>query len=186
MSNLKIIETEIDGIFIVKTDPYVDDRGSYQRVYCENDLSTILNGKHMVNINYQSTLRKGTIRGLHFQEGRFSEAKLIRCLNGRIFDVVVDVRSNSNTFLKQFSIELSSDSNIGLFVSEGFAHGFQTLTDDCKTIYSTTQFYNPQMERGINPLDPLLKIPWPIKEAIISTKDRSQPFINGDFKGVTV
>lgn len=174
---LEIIKTDFPDVYVIKLNPFVDDRGSYARLFCEKELASILNDKHIVNINYQVTNKRGTIRGLHYQEGKNCEAKIIKCVKGRILDVIVDMRPCSKTYLGVFTKILDEDSKELLYVGEGYAHGFQTLEDNTETMYFTTQFYDPQSERGINPLDPVLTIEWPIKAIILSDKDRNRPFM---------
>ena len=179
---LDIIETSFQGVYYIKSNSFVDDRGAYMRLFCDKELSPILNGKHFVNANYQKTNKAGTIRGLHYQTGEYCESKLIKCLKGEIFDVIIDIRKNSPTFMKIFSTKLDDTSDYLLFVPEGFAHGFQTLDDATETIYFTTEYYHPECEGGFNPLDPSLNIAWPIKNYTLSDKDRNRPYIENERK----
>jgi len=186
MGKLTIQESFISGVFVISTSPYIDERGEYTRWYCENELTSILKGKRIVNINYQKTLDKGTVRGLHYQDGMYKESKIIRSIRGAIQDVVVDLRAGSPTFMQYFSITLTDENRLMLFVPEGFAHGFLTLTDSCETMYCTTEFYHPECEFGLNPLDPSIGISWETEVIHLSEKDRSRKFIDSSFSGISM
>ena len=183
---LKIDQTSFNGVYLITTDVFKDVRGTYSRWFCESELSELLGGKRAVNINHQRTNKKGTVRGLHYQVGPYAESKIIRCIHGKMADVIVDIRPDSPTFLKYAIFELSSERMDMLYVPEGFAHGFQALTDDCETMYITPALYNPESERGLNPLDPALKISWPLKVDLLSEKDRSRPYIDSTFQGWSI
>ena len=177
MSGIELCETGFDGLYIIKLSSFKDHRGVYTKLFSEKEFYHILNEKHIVDINYQKTILSGTVRGLHYQIGDSSEVKIIKCIHGRIFDVAVDVREGSETFLQYFSIELSQDDDIMVLIPEGFAHGFQTLEDNTETLYATTQVYDPASERGLNAADPSLSITWPLEISCISEKDRMRALI---------
>jgi dTDP-4-dehydrorhamnose 3,5-epimerase len=149
-----------------------------------SEFSTITHTGQWLQQNQSVTLNKGSIRGMHYQLPPFEEIKLIRCVQGSIFDVVVDIRKDSPTFLKHFSIELSAHNNILLYVPMGFAHGFQTLTDNCTVLYNHSQIYQPGFESGLMYNDPLLNINWPLTINTVSNRDNNHPLINNNFKGI--
>lgn len=163
----------IPDVKLITHKSYLDERGCLERMFCSKELSSILNHNSILQINRTRTSEKGTIRGMHFQHRPFQENKIVQCIKGRIFDVVVDLRSNSNTYMQNFSIELSESKMENLFIPEGFAHGFQALTNDVELIYFHTNYYNSDFENGINPLDKLLNLNWPLKLNIISKRDSS-------------
>lgn len=183
---MKFIETGFDGLFVIEPEIKGDSRGSFTRLFCKREFNTINFNKEFVQENLTFTKIKGTFRGLHYQNPPYCEVKLVRCLKGNVLDIVVDLRKSSKTFLKSFSIELQEEKLNMLLIPEGFAHGFQTLTNDCLMLYLHTNFYNPQYERVLNIADPILncKLPLNIKE--ISERDKNSPFVDSDFIGVTL
>lgn len=180
---LKIIDTEIDGLFVIEPISFKDERGEFSRVFCMDELSEIFDGD-IKQINHSITNKKGTIRGLHFQYEPYSEVKMVKCIRGKIFDTVVDIRKNSKTFLKTFSIELSSTNQKMLYIPKGFAHGFQTLEDDTELLYLHSSIYTPSDEGALNVSDPLLSIDWPLDIINISKRDKEHKFLDKNFKGI--
>ena len=180
---LNIKNTNFEGLFIIEPNIFEDNRGSFSRIFCENELSSILDF-NIKQINHSVTSKRGTIRGLHFQYEPNSEIKMIKCVKGSVFDVVVDIRRNSETFLKVFSIELSEFNNKIIFIPKGFAHGFQALEDDTELIYLHSSLYKPSNEGALNPVDKILDITWPEDISNISEKDKNHPFITDKFKGI--
>ena len=180
---LNIKNTNFEGLFIIEPNIFEDNRGSFSRIFCENELSSILDF-NIKQINHSVTSKRGTIRGLHFQYEPNSEIKMIKCVKGSVFDVVVDIRRNSETFLKVFSIELSEFNNKIIFIPKGFAHGFQALEDDTELIYLHSSLYKPSNEGALNPMDKILDITWPEDISNISEKDKNHPFITDKFKGI--
>lgn len=181
---MKFEETGLEKLFIVEPEPFYDDRGSFFRVFCENEFSSIGLNRQFVQINQSINTKKFTFRGLHYQLNPYADCKLIRCIKGEVFDVIVDVRKNSKTFLNHFSIRLSSKNKKMLFVPEGFAHGFLTLEDNSQLIYHHTSFYKPGFEGELNYRDPKLKIVLPNEVSVISEKDENIAFIDNSFKGI--
>ncbi len=179
-----INKTDFDGVFTIDTDVYHDDRGMFARWFCDKELESILDGQHIVNVNYSKTVNRGSIRGMHFQHPPDTETKIIRCIHGKILDVVVDIRKNSSTFLRHYSVELSENNMRMLYIPKGFAHGFQSLEDNSEVMYLVTNYYSPETESGLNPLDPKLKIKWPLPTADISKKDKERRFISDDYCGI--
>jgi len=164
----------------------MDERGIFSRLFCKKEFETIRKEIDFVQVNFSRTNSKGAIRGLHYQKPPYSEAKLIRCIRGKVFDVAVDVRENSPTFLKHISVELSEDNKIAIFIPEGCAHGFQTLTNDAELIYQHTEFYQPDSESSIRFNDPMIAIAWPLEPTDISAKDKAVILLNPDFKGINI
>lgn len=176
-------ETPLKGAYIIETKPFTDDRGLFARTFCKNEFQQIGHTKEFVQFNHSVTTHKGSIRGMHYQLPPFSEIKLIRCIRGKVFDVIIDIRQGSPTFLKHFSIELSEDNRLSLYIPEGFAHGFQTLEDNAQLIYHHTSFYQPGYESGIRFSDPAVGINWPLQVTRISEKDSNYEFLN-NFNGI--
>ena len=155
--------------------------------FCAEEFSRIGFNKSFVQINHSITKRKGTVRGFHFQKTPYTETKIVSCLKGRIFDVAVDIRMDSPTFLQWHAEELSENNNKSMYIPDGFAHGFQTLEDNCELLYLQSEFYTPGAEDSINVLDPKISIEWPLNITQISKRDSAQPMIDINiFKGVKV
>ncbi len=177
-------ETPLSGSFIVSLNPIGDSRGWFARTYCKNEFAQIGHDKEWVQINHSFTSLKGTIRGLHFQNNPFSEIKLLRCISGAVYDVIVDLRKNSPTFLKWFGTELSAENKNMLYIPKGFAHGFQSLADNTELIYHHSEFYNSEAESGLMFDDEKLNIKWPLEVADISERDKNHQLLNSTFKGL--
>lgn len=176
--------TPLKGSYIIQPERLTDDRGWFARTYCANEFSQIGHTDEWVQMNHSYTAKKGTIRGMHYQLQPFQEIKLVRCVRGKVFDVIVDIRKNSPTFLKWFSAELSGEKLNMLYIPDGFAHGFQALSDDCELVYLHSEFYQPGYEGGIRYDDKLLNIAWPDEVTVISSRDSSHPQLNENFKGL--
>jgi dTDP-4-dehydrorhamnose 3,5-epimerase len=179
---MKFIETPLKGAFEIDLEPFSDERGLFARTFCKNEFSKIGFDKEFVQFNFSKTSFKGTIRGLHYQVPPYSETKLIRCIRGRVYDVMVDLRLDSKTYMKYFGLELSEDNMKMVLIPEGFAHGFQTLEDNSQLIYHHTAFYTPGFERGIRYNDPELAIKWPLAVSVVSDKDNNYPLLSKTFK----
>jgi dTDP-4-dehydrorhamnose 3,5-epimerase len=184
MDRFKIINETLNGVKLIETKPIIDERGFFQRLLCSNDFKKIGLEKDIVNINHSKTLAMGTIRGMHFQYQPSSEIKIVKCIKGSIFDVVIDIRKDSPTFLHYYGAELSHLNNRMLYIPEGFAHGFQSLQDDTEIIYFVTNYYSSECESGLNPFDSKIDIKWPLECKNISEKDNNANRINNDFNGV--
>ena len=180
---MNIIHTPLNGLIEIESDCFEDARGKFTRLFCEQDFSAIRPNLHFCQINLSRTNAAGCIRGMHFQEPPSAEAKLIRCLKGRAFDVAVDIRHGSPTFLKWHAIELSPTNN-SVFIPEGFAHGFQTLEEDTELLYFHSVSWRKEHEHGLRFNDPRLDIQWPLTVSSISDKDRSHALIDNNFMGV--
>jgi dTDP-4-dehydrorhamnose 3,5-epimerase len=142
--------------------------------------------KEFVQFNHSATNKKGTIRGMHYQLPPFSEIKLIRCISGSVYDVIIDLRKDSPTFLKYAAVELSERNMLSLYIPQGFAHGFQTLEDNAQLIYHHTDFYTPGYEAGIRYNDPSVGISWPLPVSVITEKDLNHDLLNNRFKGISI
>src|SRR5688500_1527107 len=145
---MKFIETKLKGSYCIELTPFVDDRGWFARTYCKKEFAAIDFSKEWVQLNHSFTLQQGTVRGMHFQFPPHTETKLIRCIAGSIYEVIVDLRKGSDTFLQWVGVELSSTNKNMMFVPDGFAHGFQTLSDDVELIYHPSNYYLPGSEGG--------------------------------------
>ena len=176
--------TPLQGNYTIELQPKGDDRGWFARTFCAKEFEQIGHTKPWVQMNHSFTADKGTVRGLHFQHPPHSEIKLVRCIAGAVFDVVVDIRKNSPTFLQWFGTEISAQNKTMMYIPEGFAHGFQTLTDHCELIYCHTEFYIPGAEDGLKYNDPALRINWPLEPVNLSERDEQHPFITQNFTGI--
>lgn len=171
-------KTGIQDLFVVDVAPVSDHRGRFARFFCEQELAPLLNGRKITQINHSCTKIVGAIRGLHFQYPPHAEMKLVRCLRGRVWDVAVDLRYGSETFLHWHAEELSFE-NLRMFViPEGFAHGFQVLEEDSELLYLHTAAYNKDSEGGLCFDDPALQIDWPQACTDISEKDKKYKWID--------
>lgn len=186
MSRFNLIETSIDDLKVVERKPIVDARGFLSRMYCAQSFSAFGVNKPIAQINHTLTQIKGTVRGLHFQYSPHAETKLVTCIKGEIFDVAVDLRKNSPTFLKWHGEILSADNHKSLLIPEGFAHGFQTLTENCELLYLHTETYQPSAEGALNVLDSALKINWPLPIAELSERDKIHAMIDENYKGIAL
>lgn len=164
--------------------PISDERGWFDRFFCSEELFQAGIRKNIVQINRTLTRKKGTVRGMHFQHPPHTEMKIVSCLKGSIFDVAVDLRPDSKTFLQWHSEILTQDNHRSLVIPEGFAHGFQSLTENCELLYLHTAAYNPDSEGALNVLDPALGIKWPLIVDGISERDKKHPMLSSDFSGV--
>lgn len=179
-------ETPLKGAFTIELKPFTDDRGWFARTFCKDEFQAIGHEQEFVQFNHSSTLKKGSIRGMHYQLPPFSEIKLIRCIRGRVYDVIIDIRENSPTFLRCFPVELSEDNMLSLYIPQGFAHGFQTMEDNTQLLYHHTAFYTPGHEAGLRYNDPALGINWPLPVTVITEKDLNHSLLNNSFKGISI
>lgn len=180
-----ILETPLAGLRVLQRKPIGDSRGYLERLFCSEELQVLAPGKPIAQINHTLTASRGTVRGMHFQRPPHAEIKFVSCLRGEVFDVAVDLRDNSPTFLRWHAEVLSADNHKTLVIPEGFAHGFQTLTDDCEMLYFHTAAYQPSAEGGLNVQDPRLAIQWPLLVAGLSPRDAAHPLLDNGFIGVT-
>ncbi|RXZ30979.1 dTDP-4-keto-6-deoxy-D-glucose epimerase [Oxalobacteraceae bacterium CAVE-383] len=176
--------TDIAGVSMVGTDRRCDERGGFARWFCDQDLQPELNGARIRQINQSHTRHRGTIRGMHFQYPPHAEKKLIRCLAGKVFDVVVDLRQASPTFLAWRGFELEAGNDRALLIPEGCAHGFQTMSDDVQLLYLHTALYTPEAEGALRYDDPRIGIAWPLPPRNLSPRDLQHPLLQADFSGI--
>jgi dTDP-4-dehydrorhamnose 3,5-epimerase len=177
-------ETLLKGSYVVELNPFTDERGWFARTYCKNEFSKIGFAGEWLQMNHSFTKHKATIRGMHFQLPPFSEIKLVRCIAGAVYDVIIDLRTDSPTFLQWFGVELSVQNKKMIYIPLGFAHGFQALSDDCELIYHHSQFYTPGAEGGIKYNDPRIGINWPLAVTNISERDNQHSLLDENFKGI--
>ena len=173
-------ETELAGAYVVDLERREDERGFLARAWCAEEFAEQGLSTKLVQANLSFNSRKGTLRGMHFQVEPHAEAKLVRCTRGAIYDVIIDLRPNAETYKRWIGVELDSDSRRALYVPEGFAHGYQTLAPDTETFYQVSELYAPDAERGVRWDDPAFGIEWPDPaNAFLSEKDRSWPDFTG-------
>lgn len=181
---MKFRVCNIPGVVVFEPHVLRDHRGLFYRTFCKREFEQVVQMKEIVQMNHSLTRERGTIRGMHYQVPPASEAKLIRCVRGSVFDVAVDLRRHSATLLQWVGVELSEANRHVIYIPEGCAHGFQSLEDDTELVYCHTAFYAPEAERGLRFDDPRLSIQWPLEVSAISDKDRDHPLLPPDFEGV--
>jgi dTDP-4-dehydrorhamnose 3,5-epimerase len=184
VSRFQLRSTPLADLVMVQRQRSEDARGFFSRFFCAEELAVAGFSLPISQINHTLTRRRGTVRGLHFQGAPYMEDKFISCLRGEIFDVAVDLRRTSPTFLKWHAVILSAENAQSLLVPQGFAHGFQTLVDDCELIYLHSRPYSAASEGALNAIDPALAIEWPLAFNDISQRDAAHPFITSDFQGI--
>jgi len=177
-------ETNLSGSYIVQLQPITDSRGWFARTFCKNEFTQIGHNKEWVQMNHSFTAQKGTIRGMHFQRPPHAEIKMVRCIAGAVYDVIIDLRKSSPTYLQWFGTELSAANKNMIYIPEGFAHGFQTLTKDAELIYQHSEFYAQGAEEGLFYNDPAFHIEWPMPVTEISEKDKLHHIIDSNFKAI--
>jgi len=183
---MKFIETPLKNAFSIQLDSFEDHRGKFTRLFCSKEFQERNIEKKIVQINDSFTVKKGTIRGLHYQVPPSSEIKIVKCIKGAIFDLIVDIRRNSHTFLQYYGAKLSDKNMKMLVIPEGFAHGFQTLEDNSEMLYFVTAFYNKENERGIRFNDPKINIEWPLEATNVSEKDRNYDLLDENYNGLDI
>lgn len=177
-------ETPLKGSYTIQLSPVSDSRGWFARTYSKDKFHEIGHTKEWVQMNHSVTYNPGSIRGMHYQLHPFKEIKLVRCIAGAVYDVIVDLRKDSPTFLQWFGVELSAANMQMLYIPEGFAHGFQTLANNCELIYHHTAFYTPAAEAGVYYDEPQINIQWPLPVTEISERDKNHPNLAANFKGI--
>lgn len=181
---MRVSATPLPGLVVIETERNADSRGRFERLFCEEAWREVRADLHFVQVNLSTTAHRGTVRGMHFQRAPMAEAKLIRCVQGRVFDVAVDLRPASPTFLRWHAVELSADQPSEVFIPEGFAHGFQALSDNAQLLYFHTRPWTPSCEGGVRHDDPQLAIDWPLPAIHVSERDLGHPMIDTNFKGL--
>jgi len=183
---MKIIDTLISGVKIIENQTIGDERGEFSRIFCSKELKSCLSGKQIKQINHSRTKKIGAIRGMHYQNSPYAEIKIIRCLKGGVYDVAVDLRKNSDTFLKWVSLELRPEKNNSFILPEGCAHGFQVLEENSELLYFHTEPYTPSAEGAIRFDDHMVNIEWPLLITEISQRDLSHQYLNSNFEGIAI
>ena len=176
--------TPLAGLVVLERRPASDDRGSLERMFCAAELAPFLSGAPVAQSNMTWTAKRGTVRGMHLQSPPHAEDKLVACLRGRVWDVAVDLREGSPTFLQWHAEVLDGSGHRSMLIPKGFAHGFQALTGDCTMLYFHTAAHAPAAEMGLDALDPRLGIAWPETIACRSPRDQAHPPIDAGFRGV--
>ncbi len=181
---MKFSETIIPGAYTIELEKIEDSRGFFSRLFCEREFDELDLHKNFKQVNNSYSKYKGTLRGIHFQIKPKSESKLVRCLKGSLFDVIIDLRKGSPTYKKWFGDILSSENRKMMYVPEGFGHAFLTLEDDTEAIYFVSESFSPEHERGLHWDDKNIGIEWPIKPIIISEKDSKNPLFDSSIHTV--
>lgn len=185
-ARFEMSKTSFEGLITLRRLPIADNRGFFQRMFDLDELAQAGWCAAVKQINHTKTLRKGSLRGMHMQLPPYTEYKLVTCLHGSVFDVVVDLRAGSSTFLQTFSINLASAENAAILIPPGFAHGFQTLENDVEMLYVHSESFHSQADFVTQALDPLLKIDWPLPVAERSERDQKAATLDQSFKGFTL
>jgi len=172
-------ETKLKGAYIIELEPVKDERGFFARSFCQKEFEKHGIKVNVVQCNISYNKKKGTLRGMHYQVSPYQEAKIVSCVRGAIYDVIIDLRPDSPTYCQWLAVELSAENYKMFYISEGFAHGFQTLEDNTVVFYQMSEFYHPECARGVKWDDPAFGIKWPLSNRIISEKDMDYP----DFQG---
>ena len=184
MNNFIFHNTNFEGLTIIERKPKVDHRGFLERQYSFESLNKLMKEKPIRQINHTMTQKEGTVRGLHFQYPPYAETKIVSCLKGKVWDVAVDLRCGSSTYLKYHAVVLSEENRLSYLIPEGFAHGFQSLTPNCEMMYLHTAEYEPTAEGALNALDTRLNIKWPAIISVSSSRDLSHDKLTDDFSGI--
>jgi dTDP-4-dehydrorhamnose 3,5-epimerase len=183
MARFELTATPIAMLVRIQRAAIEDERGFLSRLYCAEEFAGT-GFTAIAQVNHTLTRRKGTVRGMHYQLPPHAEAKLVNCLRGEVFDVAIDLRQGSPTFLQWHAEVLSAANRRSLLIPEGCAHGFQALTDDCELLYLHSALFRPDAERALNVADPRLAIAWPLAIAEMSERDRGHPLLAADFRGI--
>ncbi|WP_343575637.1 dTDP-4-dehydrorhamnose 3,5-epimerase family protein [Mycobacterium sp.] len=183
---MEILDTSIADLKVVKSLPHLDARGAFVRLFCAEELRPLLGERLIAQINQSRTTHAGAVRGMHFQRPPHAEMKMVRCLRGRVWDVAVDLRAGSPTFLRWHAQALAQDDAQMLVIPEGFAHGFQALKPDSELLYLHTAFHDQPSEGGLRHDDPRLAIAWPMPPQDLSVRDLSHSLLDADFTGIVI
>jgi dTDP-4-dehydrorhamnose 3,5-epimerase len=174
-------KTPLPGVYTIDLEKKGDERGFFARFFCINEFEKMGLDKNFVQVNNSLSAQKGTLRGMHYQLSPKSETKLVRCIKGSLYDIVLDLREDSPTFGQHFGAELTAENRRMMYVPKGCAHGFITLKDDTEALYLVSDFYAPEQERGVRWNDPKFNIEWPEKPVVISEKDKNHPFFDAKY-----
>ena len=181
---VNLLPTKLKGVFISETNYFIDNRGAFARLFCKNELAPALQGRDIVQVNFSLTEMCGAVRGIHFQYPPYSEMKFVRCVKGRVWDVVVDLREDSPTFMEWHAEEISQQNARMIIIPEGCAHGFQTLEAESELLYLHTEYYTPSEEDGLAYNDPMLNILWPLPVTEVSLRDQGHSALTKIFTGI--
>ena len=184
MGRFSVIATPLEGLVVIQRQRLEDERGSFSRFFCAEELQPCGFDGPVAQINHTLTRRRGAIRGMHYQQQPHAEVKVVSCLRGAVFDVAVDLRRGSSTFLKWHAETLSADNARSLLIPRGFAHGFQALDDDCELLYLHSAPYEAMAEGAVHHTDPTVAIRWPLSITDVSERDRNHRPISPDFTGL--
>jgi dTDP-4-dehydrorhamnose 3,5-epimerase len=184
MSRFTLRRQALEGLVVLQRQKMSDPRGFLSRIFCAQELAAAGWSQPIAQINHSRTEQRGTVRGLHFQRPPFAEMKLVSCVRGAVFDVAVDLRPDSATYLQWHGEILSADNQTALLIPPGFAHGFQALEEGCELLYCHSNFYHPASEDGLNALDSTLSIAWPLEPPQRSERDTQLPSLATPFKGI--
>lgn len=174
---MRYLKTPLEGAYLIELEKKEDERGFFARFFCTKEFEKENLEKGFVQVNNSFSEKKGTLRGMHYQLSPKAETKLVRCIKGSLYDVIVDLRPESKTFMQSFGAELTAENRMMMYVPRGFGHGFITFEDHTEALYMVSEFYSPEHERGLCFDDPALNISWPLTPAVVSEKDRQhRPF----------
>lgn len=176
---MRFVPSPLAGAYLVELEPLEDERGFFARSFCQEEFKAHGLDPVVAQCNVSFNRKRGTLRGLHYQAAPHSEAKLVRCTRGAIWDVIVDLREDSPTTRQWHAAELTAENRRAFYIPAGFAHGFQTLVDDTEVLYQMSEYYHPELARGVRWDDRTLAIRWPIAKAIMSSRDRAFPTLDG-------
>ena len=168
-------ETEIDGAFVIELDPHEDERGFFARTFCQREFEEYGLETNVAQCSISFNREQGTLRGMHYQAAPHEEVRLVRCVSGAIYDVIIDLRPTSNTMMGWMAVTLDTENRRMLYVPEGLAHGFLTLEDNTEVFYQMSEFYYPELARGVRWDDPAFNVEWPSTPTVISERDNSFP-----------
>lgn len=168
---MKFTETKLRGVFTVELEPQRDERGFYRRLWGKDELESFGLSGELNNVGLSFNKKRGTVRGMHYQAAPFEEVKLVQCVRGKIYDVILDIRKDSETFGKWIAVELSEENNVAVYIPKGLAHGFQTIEDDSEVLYCISEKYNAEFAHGVRWNDAKFDIEFPLKVSIINKRD---------------
>lgn len=181
---MKFTETPLQGAYLITPDLLEDERGFFARSFCRHEFTDHGLNADFVQCNISFNKMKGTLRGMHYQISPHEEVKLVRCTAGAIYDVIIDLRAESPTFMKWFAVELTAENHKLLYIPKRFAHGFQTLSANTELSYHHSSFFSPECSRGLRFDDPILGIKWPLSVGVISVRDQNYPPMDNSFEGI--
>ena len=185
-TTMNLVETNIHGVRVIESAVFQDNRGAFSRLFCSRELQAVIGQRTIVQINHSKTHSVGAVRGMHYQNPPHAEMKIVRCLKGRVFDVAVDLRQGSPTFLKWTAVELTPKNRFAFVIPEGCAHGFQVLEEDSELLYLHTEFYTPGAESAVRFEDPRIGVNWPLTPTDLSARDLTHPHLKENFEGMVL